>query len=92
MTVDQPPNFFGNYPLDGERIGPAWRAAWSRLTADPSRWHTADELAELMVDTSGVVDKTARNLLRQARQRGLLAVRYTSAWPARGRRSSYRIP
>ena len=61
------------YPNAGQQIGPAWRAAW-RVLRD-GREHTVTELAAEMCQAGGIQDRTARNLLRQARACGILAKR-----------------
>lgn len=61
------------YPNQGAQIGPAWRAAW-RVLRD-GREHTVTELAAEMCQAGGIQDRTARNLLRQARREGILARR-----------------
>lgn len=76
------PNFSGTYPGSGDRIGPAWRAAWIMLADGLER-----SVAELHVpmtraaeaasgDGEGIALKTTGNLLRQAAKRGLLERNY----------------
>lgn len=75
IDPNNPPNFSRSYPLAGEMIGPAWRAAWRALCAEPG-WLRMRFLVGQMCRASGVQDKTARNLLAGARKAGLLVVRY----------------
>lgn len=66
------PNIRGTYPLAGERIGPAWRAAWAELTTDT--WTDGSSLAARVGPAHGIGAETVVNLLRQARAAGLLEV------------------
>jgi hypothetical protein len=68
------PNFVGSYPGSGERIGPAWSAAWDALCQHQVL--TGDQLSEIMCQAVDIKDKTAKNLLRKARSAGLLEVSY----------------
>lgn len=68
------PNFRGDYPGAGERIGPAWQAAWDELCS--GREIRGDQLTAAMLDTVDIKSHTAESLLRQARQYGVLNVRY----------------
>ena len=80
----------GTYPGGGERIGVAWRAAWAILRDGFE--HSADELSEAMRAAVEIQDKTARNLLRQARAAGVLKVRHEPRrFGERFSRSQYRI-
>jgi hypothetical protein len=83
------PNFYPNssYPLGGERIGPAWRAAWSVLLAEP-RGVPGPTLVVAMCLAADIVDKTASLLLQKARKAGILEVRYVKG---RRRVAWYRI-
>lgn len=67
------PNIRGTYPLAGERIGPAWRAAWSFM-ANGSWVYAARVVAE-MTSAAAIERKTAENLLRQAAHAGLIEKR-----------------
>jgi hypothetical protein len=89
MDPDDPPNFSRNYPLGGERIGPAWRAAWRVLASSPRRWHTAGALAERMT-AEQIEDRTARTLLAAARSADVIEVRYRVTGTPRRRRAEYR--
>lgn len=95
IDPDCPPNFTGSYPLGGELIGPAWRIAWAALASARRRgaagWVLGDELTAAMRHT-GVVDKTARGLLGNARRAGLLEVRYRVCGRPARRRAEYRVP
>ena len=73
--MEDAPNFgTSNYPGGGEKIGPAWRAAWVQMF--DRRWYYVRDLEQIMCGETGIAPVTARNLLRQARTRGLLEVRY----------------
>lgn len=90
------PNFGKTeYPGNGERIGPAWRAAWATLS--DGAWHGRDELIEVMQrmahfhSGAGIVEITALNILRRARRNGILKTR-SNYRPDGGRAASdYRI-
>ena len=77
MTQPEVPNFYpnSNYPLGGERIGPAWRAAWAALLAEP-RGIPAPTLKIAMCAAADIIDKTAELLLQKARKAGILEVHY----------------
>lgn len=79
------PNFNGNYPLGGERIGPAWRTMWAALRRSGD-WAVGTDLVHLVPEVN---PKTARGLLWRAERRGFLDKRYVND---RNRRSAaYRI-
>lgn len=61
-------NFHRNYPLAGERIGPAWLALWSAL--HPRQWQTGRSLAEPLAPRLGVAEATLSNLLWRAEKSG----------------------
>lgn len=90
MTQLEAPNFTssGSYPLGGERIGPAWRAAWAALLAEP-HGVSAPTLKAAMCTAADVVDKTAELLLQKARRAGVLEVHYVQG---HRRVAWYRIP
>jgi len=67
--TNQAPDFSKNYPSGGARIGPAWSTAWSALAG--GEWKPATQLM-----SPGITEKTLKNLLGQARRKGLLEVRY----------------
>jgi hypothetical protein len=79
---EQAPDFGDSgYPNLGQQIGPAWRAAWQLLRDGDE--HTVTELAAVMVPAGGIQDRTARNLLRQARHEGILSKRVGQRAPGR---------
>lgn len=90
METDAP-SISGNYPLAGEKIGPAWRAAWSQLSQ--KTWADAASLAGELAAQHGLSQKTLANLLREARKAGLLEVRYAAARRAgeTHKRAEYRV-
>lgn len=83
------PNFTGEYPGQGQMIGPAWRAAWALLRSGDEL--SASRLAEAMCAASPIMEQTARNLLSQARKSGVLDVRYAVAKGRRKRNPHYRV-
>lgn len=66
------PNFSGAYPLAGERLAPAWRAAWDLLL--DGDWHHVQVLTLRMIRSGdiGIQHNTAMNLLGQATKAGIL--------------------
>ena len=76
------------YPQDGKLIGPAWEAGWA---ATSHEWVVVDDLVAPMIAT-GVSDKTARNLLANARKGGHLEVRYVWSGVPKRCRGEYRRP
>ncbi len=80
----------GRYPQDGDLIGSAWEIAWEILDQRAPWWVNSTELASIVTYDVGATDKTVRNLLGQARRRGILEVAYRPhGLPAR-RTASYR--
>ena len=77
MTQHEVPNFGpdSSYPLGGEQIGPAWRAAWALLLAEPCGV-PGPTLVVAMCLAANIIDKTAVLLLQKARKAGILEVRY----------------
>jgi hypothetical protein len=84
------PNIAGNYPLGGEKIGPAWRAAWHFLATTHPRWMPKRDITAVMVRT-GIVEDTAESLLQQASRRRVLEVRYRKTDNRGQTRAQYRI-
>lgn len=68
----EPRNIGGNYPLAGERIGPAWRSMWKLLSPE---WQYGDDLAAIVAEETGLAVRTLRNLLRKAVNARLLETR-----------------
>lgn len=66
--MTEAPSIRGNYPLAGERIGPAWRRTWSAL-AD-GEWHKGNDVARAVRED--LHPETIMTLLRQAVRAGLL--------------------
>lgn len=85
----EPPNFGRTYPLAGEKIGPAWRYAWSQLS--DSRWTNGLDLAADMAWRAGITAKTAAGLLSKARVRGILSVAYRMDHGRKRRIAFYRV-
>lgn len=75
--------------MGGTLIGPAWQAAWDAL-AD-GEWHPLPTLVDQMQRASTVAEKTAQNLMRAARQAGLVEVRYVERSDSRYRAVQYRL-
>jgi len=81
-------NFSGQYPLKGEKIGPAWRRLW--LMLDPHRWEDGGDLCARVALAEGIDPKTAANLLRAARKVGVVEVRYRKKKPGNQMHAFYR--
>lgn len=64
------PNFNGQYPLIGVRIGPAWRDLWRSL--DTVRWQNSWDLSSEVASRHGLKVQTVKGLLYQAKKAGLL--------------------
>lgn len=90
MTDGTAPNFGGNYPMGGERLAPAWQAAWDTL--GNGRYHAVEDLIDVMaIGTTPLTERTRMNLLHAARRAGLLEVRYRKGGePVRRRVHSFR--
>lgn len=94
MDENSPPNFGqrGAYPLAGERIGPAWRAAWTALCrAGQPGWLDGDTLAATMTAAVDIEDKTARGLLAKGAAAEVLEVRYRRGGKPVRLRAQYRV-
>lgn len=64
------PNFGkSNYPMGGERIGPAWQAAWDILC--DGEWHNSRPVKDAMTAAGPILDLTANEVLRQSARSGL---------------------
>jgi hypothetical protein len=85
-----PRNIAGNYPLAGERIGPAWRAAWNILVMTHPRWMPKLDLIAVMART-GIAADTAESLLQKASRNRVLEVRYRKTDNQGQARAQYRI-
>ncbi len=68
--MDEAPNIKGDYPLLGERIGPAWCRAWDAMS--DGGWVRGLDLAESV--RGDLRAKTVIGLFRQAVLAGLLEV------------------
>jgi hypothetical protein len=92
MDTDAP-NFGerSNYPLGGERIGPAWRMVWRRL--DAKRWISGHSLAVIVCAFVDVKPETVRGLLWKAEKVGILEKRLVSGRLHGGERklAEYRV-
>lgn len=90
MNPDDAPNFSGNYPLGGERIGPAWRDMWRVLAG--AQWVRSTAVTDApSVTRHGLDPRTVSNLLRAARTAGVLEVRYRRGGKPSRRRAEYRV-
>lgn len=75
-----PPNFQGAYPNRGERIGPAWAAAW-RFLRDGAPCDTVTLLRRMTQvwwpNEEPVAQATALNLLCRAKRAGIIRAHTT---------------
>jgi hypothetical protein len=83
------PNIAGEYPLAGERIGPAWRAAWRML--DREQWINGGDVAAAVAPRCGLQVETVKNLLSSARRAGLLEQRIQRAHGRSRASAHYRV-
>jgi hypothetical protein len=81
------PNFSGNYPLGGERLGPGWRAMWRALPEDG--WVECAPFAHLLAGQTGLDPKTIAGLLWKAEKAGILTKSVVG--PGNRRRAYYRV-
>lgn len=86
MKTDAP-NFSRNYPLGGERIGPAWRAMWRTLPE--GGWVEGASFSHLLAGQTGLAPKTIAGLLWKAEKVGILTKKIVGA--GNGRRVHYRV-
>jgi len=87
---EQAPDFGDSgYPGLGQQIGPGWRAAWALLRDGDE--HRVSDLAAVMTKAGAIQDRTARNLLRQARREGILTQRYERVPGRRFPETIYRV-
>ena len=77
-----------DYPLGGEKLGPAWIAAWEFM--EDFRWKGVRELERVMAEASGVAPKTAYGLLNKARSMGFLEAKYGLSSNNRAMLTDYR--
>lgn len=69
---DSPPAFSTDgYPLQGDRLGSAWRMLW--LSLEDGKWHSGTALSKSIAVE--VTDSTIRGLLNRATYAGLLEKR-----------------
>lgn len=61
-----------DYPLGGEKTGPAWRFAWEILYRDPTRYLDAVDIVSEVAAVLKVNARTVRNLLMAAERAGIL--------------------
>lgn len=60
------------FPSSGEKIGPAWQAAWDLL--DSERWTVEDDILKELLKHP-IAPGTAMNLLSSARKSGVVGVK-----------------
>lgn len=77
MEQETAPNFSGDYPMAGERIGPAWQRVWDRM-AD-RKWLMTQVIARDPELRGDLQPKTMENLIRRAFRAGLLERRYAGS-------------
>jgi hypothetical protein len=83
------PNFNGEYPGAGAKIGPAWQAAWDRM--EGGDWISSGDLADVMMTAVDIQFVTAKNLLSSARRAGVIQVKRGAGSRRNGhRQAAYR--
>lgn len=66
-----------DYPLSGEKTGPAWRAAWTLLRKAHPEYVAASVIAEAVTKVHPEISPdTVKNLLLSAHRFGVLDKRY----------------
>jgi hypothetical protein len=70
--VSTAPNYDGDYPGAGEKIGPTWQAVWDHL--ENGRWVTARTLVHEHCEL--VKTTTVYDILRRASDKGLIEKAY----------------
>lgn len=88
-AIDPAPDFRGTYPSAGERIGPAWQAAWEDL-AD-RQWVKGTDFAWKLAERVGLAPATIRGLLRQAAAASVLEVELRFAGKLDGYRRGSKV-
>lgn len=83
--VDTTPQINGNYPLAGERLGPAWRRMWREL--GDGQPHVSRDFARRLAPHIGIKIDTIEELLRQAARRGVIERVEIESPRAAGRRT-----
>lgn len=84
------PNFSGNYPNGGQRIGPLWRELWEHL--GERGWISGSHLAEIFAPRHGVAVGTVKTILWAAVKAGHLEQGYRHDGKFNTKRSFYRRP
>jgi hypothetical protein len=86
------PDWRPGQPSTFERIGPAWADVWSYLGHTSPDWRSAQEIMLTpTVARHDLARKTIENMLRSARDAGLLQVNYRRRGDPCVRRACYRI-
>ena len=81
-----------DYPLSGEKTGPAWRALWALLRVSPDLWRLGSSLIDSVVaDLPDANRETVRNLLYGAARAGILEreMREAADLPDRRKRAAH---
>ena len=91
-TTQEAPNISGDYPGNGKKIGPAWRAVWAEL-GQADDYLDGRELAVKYAAPNGLMPSTLVALISRAAQAGLLERELRPVTSGRGprNRSFYRI-
>ena len=66
--MSKAPNYDGEYPGAGEKIGPLWQELWDAMR--DGRWYRASTLAE--VYAKEVAPSTVRSVLQKAADKGAI--------------------
>jgi len=85
------PDWKPGQPSTFERIGPAWASVWAYLGRTSPDWRTAHEIRLApTVAHHDLARSTIENMLREARQAGLLQVKYRKCGDPKVKRACYR--
>lgn len=91
VMANRVPNIAGDYPLAGEKIGPAWRDTWAVLSS--GKWFAGADVAQWVAARQPVDPRTVIGLMQKARKAGLLEVKIlkTKRDGVKRSRAHYRI-
>jgi hypothetical protein len=85
------PDWRPGMPSKFERMGPAWVSIWAYLDYVSPDWRSTQEIALLpVVAQHDLAPRTIENMLREARQAGLLQVTYRKCGHPKVKRACYR--
>lgn len=80
------PNFDGEFPGAGEKIGPVWQRLWDHM--EDGRWYVGPQLTQVFAQ--GVSASAVRHILLDAGFSGVLEVKKVKNPRARNAHNEYR--